>query len=543
MSQNSLRSNLSAAKFPLLSGKMGRSIILPQYDENYDRTVQASSADELGKGIPQVYYMHNVMPTPEGFQSVGFIQRVPGVAGVSNFDQAIALRDGSDNNFIYSPGYGNNYIFNAMLGAWQSTNPFASGAVYNKTNISYCFLQGNHYLCIQGQGVYQYNSSTNQLTAVTFTGLVMANIKGICTSSGYLICYDNTTMYWSSVINPLDFVPSLTTGAGSGTPTDLKGMLVTGLQIAGGIVAYSTQNAVSAQYTGNIRFPFVFKEVVGSGGIQNSEQVSYLANFSEHYALTSSGVQKIDRNQAVSMFDDVTDFLSANFYEDFDTSTFTFTETKLSKALSTKIALISDRYLVISYGTSVGSFSYALVYDMALKRWGKLKIAHVDSFEYNWPNLFGTVSYAKLSPRAFNDLTGTAYKDISNQQKIAPIARTSLAFIQANGAVWTVDMTEQTQAFDSVFIIGKYQQSRNRVFTIHTAEFDNLYTAFPYAAYALISLDGKNNQPPIVGALLNSAANTAFFGFRATGVNASLAVIGTFSLNTIVVNFTKHGQR
>ena len=543
MSQNSLRSNLSAARFPFLSTKMGRSIILAQYDENYDRTVQFSSEDVSGKGIPQVYYMHNVVPTVEGFQSVAFKQLVPGVVNVTDFNQAIPVRDSNDNTMLFSPGLGENYVYTAVLNAWQSTDAFAPGAVKNTTNISYVYLQGAHYICIAGQGVYQYDPVTNHMVAVTFIGVTMAAIFGITTSSGYMIAYDLTTSYWSSVANPLDFTPSLVTGAGSGTPLDAKGNIVTAKQISGGFVMYTTANAVSAQYTGNVRFPFIFKEVVGSGGVQDSNQVSYLSNYATHYAITSSGVQQITRDQAVPVFDDVSDFISTLVYEDFDSSTRVFTETKLSTPVATKLVLISDRYLCFSYGLGVNNYSYALVHDLALKRWGKLKFPHVAAFEYNWPNLFGTTTFTGLTGRSFAALWGTSFTELSTKGVTAPAPRSSFAFMQANGAVWQVDMEDMIAAPDSVFIIGKYQQSRNRLFTLHSVNVDNLYTANPWKVFSLYSLDGKNNLPPVDGSLLGDNNNTVDCGFRLTGINASIGIIGTFNLNTITINFTKHGQR
>lgn len=543
MTQNSLRANLASARFPLLTTKMGRSIILPQYDENYDRTNAANADDTTGKGVPQIFYMHNVMPTVEGYQSIAFTQKIAGVVGVANFDQVFTLRDSSDNAFIYVPGNGANYIYTAVLAAWQSTNPFTAGAVYSKTNISYAFLQGNHYVCVQGQGVYQYSSGTNTFAAVSFTGLTMNLIKGIATTSGYMICYDDTTQYWSSVLNPLDFVPSLITGAGSGAPLDTKGKIITTLQIAGGLILYTTSNVVSAQYTGNIRFPFVFKEVVGSGGIQTPEQVSYVSNFSEHYAITSSGVQKIDRTSATTLFDNVTDFLSANIYEDFDTPTLAFSSTKTSKALSTKIVLISNRYLVLSYGVIPGTYTYALIYDLSLKRWGKVKITHVDAFEYNWPNFFGTATYLAVRVSSYASFLGTAYKDISNRQTIAPTARTSISFIQSNGAVYNIDMSEQSIAADSVIVLGKYQMQRNRFFTLQTVDLDNVYDVANFKCYALTSLDGKNFAAPKSGYPLNQGVNTASYGFTVVGDNVSLLCVGTFSLNTVMINFNQSGIR
>ena len=55
----------------------------------------------------------------------------------------------------------------------------------------------------------------------------------------------------------------------------------------------------------------------------------------------------------------------------------------------TKVTLISNRWLVLSYQVNQQNigFSHALVFDIALKRWGKLKQDHVDCFSFNSPDL------------------------------------------------------------------------------------------------------------------------------------------------------------
>lgn len=72
MSQIPYRGNLSAAVFPMTIAKSGRSVINPGADQNFDKRVDPG-ASPGSVGIPQVMYCENVLPTPEGFQSVGLL--------------------------------------------------------------------------------------------------------------------------------------------------------------------------------------------------------------------------------------------------------------------------------------------------------------------------------------------------------------------------------------------------------------------------------------------------------------------------------------
>ena len=62
MSRITYRANLSAKSFPFLSQNWGRTIIVPQYDNTFNRQVTSSADVDADVGIPQIYYCHNVMP-------------------------------------------------------------------------------------------------------------------------------------------------------------------------------------------------------------------------------------------------------------------------------------------------------------------------------------------------------------------------------------------------------------------------------------------------------------------------------------------------
>jgi len=428
------RCNLSAARFPLTTDLGSRTIILPQHDMNYQRNAVFSGSDaDRDIGVPQVFYCHNTFPTEQGFQSVGYDQVIAAIPTATEFDQIIPLTEVGGNKFLLSPAGGLNYVFDAPVGQWESIDPIP--AVEPDVLVTYAFVQGNTYVYYEKIGAFIYNSTTKTFDSVTLIGLNPLLVNGIVGSNGYLLAFDDTTMYWSSATNPLDFVPSLITGAGSGAVTDLKGRIVAALPNINGFIVYGTGNAVGASFTSNIRFPFIFKEISGSGGILSKEQVSHDVNLESHYALTSVGLQEITKAGSKIVFPEIIDFLTSRIFEDYTSATKTFTVQTLGSDMLAKLTIISARYLVISYGVS--SLTHALIYDIAQKRWGKVKINHVDCFEYNYPNLYGEITYEMLMDAGtlYSDLLLTSYQDLFTAIATANRPKRTLAFLQADGRV------------------------------------------------------------------------------------------------------------
>lgn len=72
MTQVPYRANLSSTVFPMTLAKAGRTVIIGGSDQNYDRRIDPEgSVRDIG--IPQLLYCENILPTPNGFQSIGYI--------------------------------------------------------------------------------------------------------------------------------------------------------------------------------------------------------------------------------------------------------------------------------------------------------------------------------------------------------------------------------------------------------------------------------------------------------------------------------------
>lgn len=522
MAQIVYRGNLSSAFFPFVSEFQGKTVIVPGQDNNFNRQLQSSADLDKDIGIPQLYYCHNVLPNGNGFQSVGYEQRIAKTyIPTSALTRAYSVRDDSlgrkaymmtgtnvlwlveDEIAGYKPPLGGYFIgatfvpFPSHLQDFQITTAHVAGVTYIYLSNSYCLV---------------YDFVNHQLNQTALAGLDFSVILGLTESNGYLIAYSSNSVAWSSTITPTDFIPSLQTGAGGGAVEGVKGVITCCSPTSNGFTVFTQTNAVSVLYTGNSRYPFQFSECLGAGGVASLERVTYEADSGYNYVYTSRGFQIIQAKSAQTVFADLTDFLAGQYFEDFDEVTNLFTYQTLSTPLLKKLTLVAARYLVISYGIS--SLTHALVYDVVQKRFGKLKVNHTDCFEYEL-----------LS------------EDVSD------IPKKAIAFLDFDGSVKVCNFAVSFTNRSGVAFLGKYQYVRSRELQLQTVALENPTVGGFFSVQCWTSWDGKNTAIPAIGTLLESSRNTATYGFDSpVGNNHSILVSGCFNLTTIELAFNVHGR-
>jgi len=508
MAQVSYRANLGASTFPFLSENQGQSIIVKQQDNMYIPAVESGGRDNQDVGIPQIYYCHNVLPTSQGYSSVGYSRVCNAVAGETGFSTVFVLRDSSENKAYFCHTTNNkNFVQLPGSSTWLQINSIA-GAANKLTTVA--LISGVTYIYFANIGCYRYDFASNLLVPVTLNGLTPSAVIGITTTAGYMIAWTASEIAWSSTIDATDFEPSLSTGAGGGGVEGAKGSIQVCINTIAGFIVYTTSNAVAASYSGNSRYPFNFREIVGAGGLANPELASADGNSSAQYAYTTYGMQSVGIQLAQTVLPDVTDFIAGSYFEDFDDFTLQFSRQVLTGTMQKKLTLISSRYLIISYGVS--SLTHALVYDIILKRYGKLKITHTDCYEYNL-----------LNP------------------EIIETPKKSIAFVQADGTVFLLDTTFGAANSFGVLLLGKYQYVRQRMLALDTVVLENIQTNNAFALYAQPAIDGKNVTTE-AGYLLESDGLLRKYGFSTVGTNQSLLFFGGFSLVSLVLNFHVHGR-
>ncbi len=535
MARTIFRVNLTASSFPMLSKHYGDSVAgRGRLDTDYVITNQYSGSQaDAFIGIPTFIYMHNCVPYTHGVQSLGFREIAGGFRGSTEFDHAYTLRYGTEKAAIFVGAKGRNYVNQGH--GWQSVEaPFRMAGT-----VTIAYLKETTYICYQGNGIYKLNPSTGQITPVVLQGLNTSSLKGITAANAYLIAYDENTIYFSDPTDELNFQPTLSSGAGSESVLQIRGKIVCALPIENGFIIYTTTNAVSAVFSGESRFPWVYREIDGSSGIQKPEHVAWTSNYAGHYAWTTAGLQSISVQTADIVFPEVSDFLAGRELEDYvgDLGLFPGNSAKNSSAgpfgeflempvgpnqllinklpetleqMQIKVAMISSRYLVVSYGLL--ELTHALIYDIGLKRWGKIRKKHVAVFEY------------------FNLETGMG------------LAKKTLALLDKSGKISlaTVDNASDVDKSDSVVMLGRIQPMRGQNADLLAVESSVLHQTKGQLA-VIASLNGSDYLPEIKPVIVDAGFNKIVHQMEIFGRNFILKYTGDFQLNSIqaVANITR----
>lgn len=550
MAHQWLRCNLASALFPLTSGIWGRSIIVPQYDENYNRVTVSPVDQGKDKGEPQAFFMENVMPTTAGYQAIRLNNSLAPSAGMpGDLDQLYQCP-------YYDGASSSVHIIYLATSISDTTHVwvFANGLVWTKLALpggmttangdpSVALVQGVTYIYFKQSGCVVFNGIFPAVTLASqaLGGITAANILGICSANGYMIAYTTAAVAWSNQNSPVDFVPSLVTGAGGGSVGDCRGNIVCCLSIAGGFIIYCDFNIVQANYTGNSNFPYKFQEIPGSGGIGPGTQVNFAEtgeryiswrdNFGYHFAWTSKGLQQITLGSAAqTIYPEINEFLTGGIVETFNYTTNLIVPNLVSPinsaAADTIINLVGSQYLVISYYKISNQFQYALVFDFSLQRWGKILIPHVEVFQ-----LSGLFNGAPMD------------------------TRDQLSFLDELGNVWSVQFeatdTSGITLFGStdksVLIIGKYQFQRNKGVYIQRVEFESTYggnsTNSQLSVLAVPSINGKDLLTPIALTKLINGTAMQQWGGRVYGKNFSVMAKGPFNLSSVLVDLVLGAER
>jgi len=515
MADVTYRGNLKAASFPFLSELFGKSVIVRGQDNNYVQGLAAKEALDSSVGVPQIYYCHNVIPTDSGYKSVSYDTLVESERPItSGFEQRVTIRDSAGNSGILATdAVGNCYMLETGSVVWSSpSTPPTPSAVAGK-RVTAAFVSGVTYIYFAGVGCYTYNFTTNAMSSVTLTALVAADILGLVGAQGYLIAYSVDSVAWSSTVDATEFTPSLTTGAGGGQVEGVRGVIVTVEEVFSGLIIFASDNAVAMQASGNPRFPFQFTAIPGAGGLSNPDYTTSDTGNGTVYAYTESGVQSITLRGAQLVFPEVTDFLSGSLFEDYNELS---DELELTDASGTevkkRITLISDRYVIISYGLQ--KLTHALYYDIAYKQWGRLKVEHSNCFEV-----------------------------IEYQSAATELPKKSIAFLTSSGAIKVMNSDIVNPNANGVMLLGKFQYVRTRVLQLQGVEFENVNQGDSFTLLDLPSLDGKNLQAAIAGYLAQSTGKFREYKFHNTAMNHTLVAKGAFSAVSFQLTFNVGGGR
>lgn len=403
----------------------------------------------------------------------------------------------------------------------------------------------------------KYDMSIMQWDPVTKTLIpatsILANvpfrageIDGISASNGFLLIWSDLTVAWApfngSQFNYSSFVNGNFTGAGNQVPEDVQGKITALIPLPGGFVIFTVRNAVAASYYAqSIASPWVFREIPDTGGLESYEQASVEGNLGNVIAYTTAGIQRINLNSSQILYPAVSDFIAGRKTERYDFATHSLIPGGTTVDLFVKVTAISGRYFVISYGYFPGIYSYALVHDLALRRWGKLRIVHRDCFYYTQELEPEGLTYAMLLDVRYSDLSLTAYEDTTGQGEGVSSAQHSLAFLLATGEIVVAKWSDEPRDTpdQAVVVIGRIQFSRSRDTQFNRAELEGNEGCTVFVAP---SENGRTLLTPIQLSVVEQIQDYLCVGDLIDCKNFNLIVEGQFNLSTIVLEGAPSGR-
>lgn len=559
---------LNAATFPLLSTKAQRAVCVPQLDFA-PRTPKTffGSDDNIDYNVPQILYCENVMPVSEGIKSVAF-RTVINPTVNKDFDSVFALRDENENTVLYSPSKGKNYVYDDVAGAWSSTplatiwgKTLSAGSNPAASRVTYAYVDGKTFVCYSrlksnedtptDMSIMLWNSTTEALTPATS---VIANlpfgvgeIDGISSSAGYLLVWSGLQIAWApfngTEFNFINYANGEFTGAGSAVPEDIQGQITAIAGMSGGFIAFTTRNAIGANYHAqSIAAPFVFREIPDVGGLTDYEQVTVEGSLGRAVAYTGAGMQELTLNGSSLAHPSVSDFIAGRATEYYDFGSKSIIPSTQPVDLYTKISAIGNRYITVSYGYYPGVFSFALVYDLALKRWGKLRIVHRDCFYYIHKQKTVAATYSMLLDVGYSSLPDVSYANTVLPSSAVTSAQHAMAFLLETGEVKLAKWSSEEDVPESdpaVAIIGRVQLSRSSHVQFNTVEAEGLQSG---SLDLMPSYDGRTLMDTVPLTPIVQAEDYLLAGAMIDCKNFNIIVSGSFELSTLVVEGTTSGK-
>jgi hypothetical protein len=280
--------------------------------------------------------------------------------------------------------------------------------------------------------------------------------------------------------------------------------------------------------------------VPDAGGLESYEQATVEGSLGNIIAYTTAGVQRVAINSTESIFPELSDFIAAREIE-----RYRFDLQELYQAATTldfyiKVTDVGNRYIVVSYGTFPGIYSYALVHDLALQRWGKLRIVHTDCFYYNYGVETADLTYSMLGDVEYDNPLLTTYDSTTAQSNAFTSAPHSLAFLKQSGEVLIANWSNQIRDTEdqAVIVVGRVQLSRARNTQLNRLELEGLKSGH---AYIVPSYDGRTLTPAEELTVITDAGDYKLLGTMTDCKNFNIIVAGTFEIGTMIAEATPTG--
>lgn len=454
--------------------------------------------------------------------------------------------------------------------------------------ISWALANGVQFFCLPGVGVFFYGLVSNSAVGTTATlqavkqlnvgdtpyptaagdladyqfidnlPFLPEDITAICAAQGYLVVAAKNEIAYAllsgSKFNFSEFQDGAVTGSGIRIPEELLGEITALRAVPGGFVIFSEHNAVSAFYSSsNFATPWNFREISGCGGVRSVRSVSHDSTKGAVFAVTSVGMQQITLSNASEISSGFDDYLSGKVFELYDYADNEIRQLRVSSNINTRCTLIGSRYVCVSCGINFqNEFELLYVYDLQLRRWGKIRKLHADALQLS--------DVETSRPLRVSDLEGYTIAERYASVTVASLvldgnisiseSRQKLGLLTLDGDIVQI-LIGQGEASDDVtegiVRVAGIKVSRSRNITLHTAEVDGVKD-FPETQLILHpSYDGRNYAAAVddedLWTQVEQQGDKLLYGGLLTAAAMALTVRGKYTLSTLEMEFSLEGDR
>jgi len=559
MAQTPFHVNLTSKLFPFNLDEMSQTVLIGNGVSGEQNRVLLGGFDGEEPvqqyGICQAYYMQNVLPIARGYSSIHFQRKLlsHGLSADVKLTDAFAISNSVNEVALFGPTATQNLIYDADTGGWVDSGGFAQGS---RARAQVSKLKGTSYIFFPEIGVSTYNFDTQSLEQQDVPALSMPAIKFMVAAGPYLIASDGITVYWSSYLDPLDFYPAQSTGAGSTKILELKGNMVAIVSLGTGFVIYTNSNAIHAQATNNVNNPWVFKQIDGAVGVSSSKHICNDSVTGRHVVWTSFGFQEITPRGAEFIFPELSEGIARGYLPVIGPAG--RPEIGTFDSLDVRLNSVSARYICISVRSNLDAlqefqFKTCFVFDGLLRRFGRIDIPHIDVLEFSAPEFYRSDTYAELATLypTYDDLADLFYLDLGAiPEAKSSIPNENFGFIQQDGTLFTACFANSAQAVDNDDLdaavdapriyLGKFKVTRNAGVTSEQIRVNHLHEDCILYAHNH-DVNGKFiGSKEITHVRENMPGH--LFG-RHTGDSVSLEIRGRFTLTDLTIYFSPAGRK
>jgi len=184
--------------------------------------------------------------------------------------------------------------------------------VQHATPWTHAVVRNKLYLYRQGMGGFlTVNAAGTALELVYPTFANMQFVQGIASAKGRMLMWDSeNSIYRSSVLDALDFTPSIATQATVHKIDALKGDIVTIESMGDSYIVYGSASIIAGVYAGEVTI-FTYKTLSEFHGVYQAKAVTRIA-IDTHAAYLDNGLYQITLQGIAALSTEVSEYLASS---------------------------------------------------------------------------------------------------------------------------------------------------------------------------------------------------------------------------------------